>query len=156
MTVREACDLVLTASAHATGAHHAEIDRVSVYVLKMGQPARIVELAQRMIRLAGFEPGRDIEIAFTGIRKGERLNELMFTADEPVVDIGVEGVTAARTFVVERSRMVRWLDSFKDAVDKGDRALADRVFAEAIPSFRKAGRDGHTNIVELAAARAQT
>ena len=156
MTVREACDLVLTASAHATGDHHAETDRVSVYVLKMGQPARIVELAQRMIRLAGFEPGRDIEITFTGVRKGERLNELMFTADEPVVDIGVEGVTAARTFVVERPRMARWLESLKDAVEKGDRAAADRIFAEAIPSFRKIARDVPTNIVDLATARAQT
>ena len=156
MTVREACDLVLTASAHAAGDRQAELDRVSVYVLKMGQPARIVELAQRMIRLAGFEPGRDIEITFTGVRKGERLNELMFTADEPVVDIGVDGVTAARTFVVERPRMARWLDGLKDAVDKGDRAAADRIFAEAIPSFRKLVRDAPTNIVDLAAARAQT
>ena len=72
MTVREACDLVLTASAHALGARQASAERASVYVLKMGQPARIVDLAKRMIRIAGYEPDRDIEIMFTGIRKGER------------------------------------------------------------------------------------
>ncbi len=155
MTVREACDLVLTASAHATGVDTGDVGRVSVYVLKMGQPARIVELAQRMIRLAGFEPGRDIEIAFTGVRKGERLNEYMFTADEPVVDIGVDGVTAARTFQVERARMTRWLDGLKEATEAGDRAAADRIFADAIPSFRKILHEPPTNIVDLAAARAQ-
>ena len=156
MTVREACDLVLTASAHATGVDTGDVGRVSVYVLKMGQPARIVELAQRMIRLAGFEPGRDIEIAFTGVRKGERLNEYMFTADEPVVDIGVDGVTAARTFQVERGRMNRWLDDLKEAVEAADRAAADRIFADAIPSFRKILHEPPTNIVDLAAARAQS
>ena len=46
---------------------------MSVYVLNMGQPVRIVELAERMIRLSGLEPGRDIEIEFTGVRPGERL-----------------------------------------------------------------------------------
>ncbi len=154
MTVREACDLVLTASAHAVGEHHGIADRVSVYVLKMGQPARIVELAQRMIRLAGFEPGRDIDIVFTGMRRGERLNEYMFTAEEPAVDIGVEGVTAARTFVVDRSRMMRWLEDLENAVAAGERAAADRVFADAIPSFRKVARDAATNIIDIAAARA--
>src|SRR5690606_10471001 len=64
MTIREACDLVLTASSHALGAERSD---VSVYVLNMGQPVRIFDLAERMIRLSGLEPGVDIEIAFTGM-----------------------------------------------------------------------------------------
>src|SRR5947209_8579968 len=65
ITIREACDLVVTAASHALGPQQSD---VSVYVLNMGQPVRIVDLAERMVRLSGFEPGRDIEITFTGIR----------------------------------------------------------------------------------------
>ena len=70
MTTREAADLVLTSASHADGNGCAPSgdrpdtdERASVYVLKMGQPVRIYELAERMIRLAGFEPGADIDIA---------------------------------------------------------------------------------------------
>ncbi len=155
MTVREACDLVLTASAHALGRKTANAERASVYVLKMGQPARIVDLATRMIRMAGFEPGRDMEIVFTGVRKGERLNEYLFTGDEPMLDIGVDGVTAARTVGYDRARITRWLETFAAAIASGSRADADRVFAEAIPSFAKLLKDRAGGVVvDLNAARA--
>ena len=80
MTIREACDLVLTAATHALTPARPD---VSVYVLNMGQPVKIVELAERMIRLSGLEPGIDIEIVFTGMRPGERLNEILFASEEP-------------------------------------------------------------------------
>ena len=83
MTIREACDLVLTAATHAR-ASHAEAERAAVYVLKMGQPMRIMDMAERMIRLAGFEPGEDIEIVVSGVRPGERLHEILFAHDEPM------------------------------------------------------------------------
>ena len=154
MTVREACDLVLTASAHALGGPQAGAERASVYVLKMGQPARIVDLAKRMIRIAGYEPGRDMEIVFTGIRKGERLNEYLFAADEPAVDIGVDGVTAAHTLGFDRGRVARWLDVLAGAVASGSRMEADRIFAEAIPAFHKAPKESPGgNVVELIPAR---
>ena len=156
MTIREACDLVLTASRHAASPDIGDSERASVYVLKMGQPARIVDLAQRMIRLAGFEPGREIDIEFTGVRQGERLNESLFTAEEPVINIGVDGVMAALTATVDRTRMTRWLDALRAAVAEDDRDAATRVFAEAIPSFRKLGSDKRpTNVVSLPASRAQ-
>src|SRR5207302_185077 len=62
MTIREACDLVLTAATHALTPARPD---VSVYVLNMGQPVKIVELAERIIRLSGLEPGIDIEVVFT-------------------------------------------------------------------------------------------
>ena len=156
MTVREACDLVLTASAHALGGRHVGAERASVYVLKMGQPARIVDLAKRMIRMAGYEPDRDIEIVFTGIRKGERLNEYLFAGDEPAVDIGVDGVTAARTIGFDRARIRGWLETLSGAVAFSNRAEADRVFAEAIPSFGKMlNETPGGNVVELSAVRPQ-
>ena len=134
----------------------ASADRASVYVLKMGQPARIVDLATRMIRMAGFEPGRDMEIVFTGIRRGERLNEYLFTGDEPVVDIGVAGVTAARAAGYERARVTRWLETLAGAVATQDRAEADRVFAEAIPSFARLVKEKAGGVVvDLQTARQQ-
>ena len=140
MTVREASDLVLTASAHAAVPEVSGPERASVYVLKMGQPARIVDLAYRMIRLAGFEPKVDIDVVFSGTRKGERLNEILFSVDEANVDIGVDGVTAAQTVLYERPRLRKWLDDLEHAVAAHDRGEAERVFIEAIPSFRKAAR----------------
>src|SRR6202041_3730940 len=86
MTIREACDLVITAAAHALATVRPD---VSVYVLNMGQPVKIVELAERMIRLSGLQPGHDIDIVFTGMRPGERLNEILFATEEPTVEIGV-------------------------------------------------------------------
>src|SRR3954454_20653703 len=68
MTIREACDLVMTAATHALSPVRPD---VSVYVLNMGQPVKIVDLAERMIRLSGLQPGHDIEIVFTGMRPGE-------------------------------------------------------------------------------------
>ncbi len=80
MTIREACDLVVTAASHALGPARSD---TSVYVLNMGQPIKIVDLAERLIRLSGLEPGRDVDIVFTGIRPGERLNEILFAREEP-------------------------------------------------------------------------
>jgi len=67
MTIPEAAHLVLQASAMSTGGEN--------YILDMGQPVRIVDLAEDLIRLSGLEPGKDIEIVFTGIRPGEKLTE---------------------------------------------------------------------------------
>ena len=96
-----------------------------------------------------------MEIVFTGVRKGERLNEYLFTGDEPMLDIGVDGVTAARTVGYDRARITRWLETFAAAIASGSRADADRVFAEAIPSFAKLLKDRAGGVVvDLQAARA--
>jgi len=63
---------VITAATHAMG---VERSHVSVYVLNMGQPVKIVDLAERMIRLSGLQPGHDVEVVFTGMRPGERQHE---------------------------------------------------------------------------------
>ena len=144
MTVREACDLVLTAASHADGEARAaggQDQRAAVYVLKMGQPVKIRELAERMIRLAGFEPGEDIEIAVTGARPGERLNEILFAREEPRVSLeGIDGVMAARPIFADRTELEGWIARLREAVARGDRAAAEAVFEEAIPDFRERGR----------------
>src|SRR5829696_1898243 len=140
MTTREAADLVLTAASHAdhegrlaSGSNGAE--RASVFVLKMGQPVRIYELAERMIRLAGFEPGEEIEIAVTGARPGERLNEILFAREEPRAEIGIDGVMAAQPVSADMSHIEGWLRAFERALATNDRAAVERVFEEAIPEF---------------------
>ncbi len=139
MTVREASDLVLTAASHADaeGRGATGEQRAAVYVLKMGQPVRIRELAERMIRLAGFEPGEDIEIQVTGARPGERLNEILFAKEEPRVQLdGIDGVMAAKPVFADRTVLEGWIERLRAAVEAGDRAAAEAVFEEAIPDFR--------------------
>jgi FlaA1/EpsC-like NDP-sugar epimerase len=76
MTIPEAAQLVVEAGGIGEGG--------DIFVLDMGEPVRIVDLAHQMIRLAGKEPGRDIQIEFTGIRPGEKLQEDLFEPDEAV------------------------------------------------------------------------
>lgn len=141
MTVGEAADLVLTSALHAREAEAAV--RASTYVLKMGQPVRILDLAERMVRLSGFEPDVDIEIAFTGIRPGERLNEILFAKDEKRVDIGEEGILAAQTNSASLEAIMAWRRRLDEALERHDRPAASAVFAEAIPTFRQdRRRDG--------------
>ncbi len=143
MTVREAADLVLTAASHADGEARAEGgERAAVYVLKMGQPVRICDLAERMIRLAGFEPGTDIEVAVTGARPGERMNEILFAREEPRVTLaGIDGVMAAKPIFADRAVLDTWIARLAEAVAREDRAAAEAVFEEAIPDFAHRGRE---------------
>jgi O-antigen biosynthesis protein WbqV len=133
MTIREACDLVVTAASHALSPQRSD---VSVYVLNMGQPVKIVDLAERMIRLSGLEPGRDIEIAFTGMRPGERLNEILFARDEPVADIGVEGVVAAEPPRPSVETMRAWLAELERSLAHGPNDTIYAVLRSAVPDFR--------------------
>jgi FlaA1/EpsC-like NDP-sugar epimerase len=134
MTIREACDLVVTAASHASASQRSD---VSVYVLNMGQPVRIVDLAERMIRLSGLEPGKDVEIVFTGIRPGERLNEILFAANEPAADIGIPGIVAARPVSPALETLRAWLATLEQALRRNDRDAIYRALQDAVPGFRK-------------------
>jgi FlaA1/EpsC-like NDP-sugar epimerase len=135
MTIREACDLVVRAASHALSRERAD---VSVYVLNMGQPVKIVDLAERMIRLAGLEPGRDVDIVFTGARPGERMQEVLFAQGEPTVDIGVEGVVAARPAQPSLEAMRGWLATLDQSLAREEREAIYRVLRDALPDFRGA------------------
>src|ERR1700681_1432386 len=132
MTIREACDLVITAAAHALAPERPD---VSVYVLNMGPPVKIVELAERMIRLSGLEPGHDIEIVFTGMRPGERLNEILFANEEPAVEIGVAGIMAAKPNEPPMQSLRKWIATLEQAIARDDRATIKAVLKDAIPEF---------------------
>lgn len=139
MTMREACDLVLTSASHA----HDDSERTaSVYVLDMGQPVRILDLAERLIRLSGLEPESDIAIEFTGIRPGERLHEAIFATDEDVKDIGVEGVSAALGLAPPLQLLDQTMQNLHDALEREDRhgalQLLQTLSADAAVSPRRA------------------
>jgi O-antigen biosynthesis protein WbqV len=135
MTIREACDLVVTAASHALGRERSD---VAVYVLNMGQPVKIVDLAERMIRLAGLEPGRDIDIVFTGVRPGERMREMLFARGEPTVEIGFDGVVAARPAQPSIEAMGRWLAMLEQGLAREEREAIFRVLRDAVPDFEGA------------------
>jgi FlaA1/EpsC-like NDP-sugar epimerase len=132
MTIREACDLVITAATHALGAVRSD---VSVYVLNMGQPVKIVDLAERMIRLSGLQPGYDIEIVFTGMRPGERLHEILFASEEPTRDIGVAGIMAAQPNEPPMQTLRKWIAALEQAIACDDRATIRTVLKDAVPEF---------------------
>ncbi|HEY5126039.1 MAG TPA: SDR family NAD(P)-dependent oxidoreductase, partial [Bradyrhizobium sp.] len=132
MTIREACDLVLTAATHALAPVRPD---VSVYVLNMGQPVKIVDLAERMIRLSGLQPGHDIDIVFTGMRPGERLNEILFASEEPTIEIGVAGVMAAKPNEPPMQALRKWIAALEQAIVRDDRATIRAVLQDAVPEF---------------------
>jgi O-antigen biosynthesis protein WbqV len=132
MTIREACDLVVTAASHALEQTQAD---VAVYVLNMGQPVKIVELAERLIRLSGLEPGRDIDITFTGIRPGERLQEILFAREEPTAPIGIEGIVAAKPVSPSLDAMRGWLAALEQGLGREDRSVIFGVLHDAVPDF---------------------
>jgi O-antigen biosynthesis protein WbqV len=133
MTIREACDLVVTAASHALGPTRSD---VAVYVLNMGQPVRIIDLAERMIRLSGLEPGHDIDITLIGMRPGERLQEILFAHEEPSVPIGIEGIVAARAKGAPLAVMRGWLAALEQGIAREDRTVIYSVLRDAVPDFR--------------------
>jgi O-antigen biosynthesis protein WbqV len=133
MTIREACDLVITAASHALGPGSSD---VSVYLLNMGQPVKIVDLAERIIRLSGLEPGRDIQIAFTGIRPGERLHEILFARDEETNEIGIPGIVATKPVQPSLEAIRGWVTTLEQGLARNERAVIYNVLRDAVPEFR--------------------
>jgi O-antigen biosynthesis protein WbqV len=133
MTIREACDLVVTAASHGLGPDSGD---VSVYVLNMGQPVKIVDLAERVIRLSGLEPGRDIQITFTGIRPGERLHEILFAREEETTDVGIPGIVATKPVQPSLEAIRGWVATLEQGLARNERAVIYNVLRDAVPEFR--------------------
>jgi FlaA1/EpsC-like NDP-sugar epimerase len=88
MSIPESCQLILQAGALGAGGE--------VFILEMGTPVRIADMARDLIRLSGKEPGRDIEIVYTGLRPGEKLYEELITEGEGIVGTEHEGIMVLR------------------------------------------------------------
>ena len=135
MTVREAVELVLQASAH--GVAHPEA-RGQIFVLDMGKPAKIVDVARQMIRLAGLRPDLDVKLEFTGLRPGEKLYEELFDDNEDRLPAAVEGVLVARSLSINLEVLRRAFDELAAIAQREDQEALERQIALVLPSFRQA------------------
>ncbi|HYC03783.1 MAG TPA: nucleoside-diphosphate sugar epimerase/dehydratase [Azospirillaceae bacterium] len=138
MTVREAVELVLQASAHGMQVK-GESERGRLFVLDMGQPVKIVDLARQMIRLAGLSPDKDIKIVFTGLRPGEKLFEEMFDVAEPPERTEAEGVLIASPRSVDLAILRRSLDELEAAAHAGDEGRVVGLLQHIVPEYTRAG-----------------
>lgn len=133
MTVREAVELVIEAAAAGHAAHEGKL-----FVLDMGAPVRIVDLARQMIRLAGLRPDQDVPIAFTGIRPGEKLYEELFHGGEPLAPSGLPGIFVAAPRTQDKSALADGIAAVARAAATGnDRAVRDAL-RHLVPEYRPA------------------
>jgi FlaA1/EpsC-like NDP-sugar epimerase len=126
MTIPEACRLVLEAAAMGKGGE--------IYVFDMGQPVRIADLADKMIRLSGKEPGIDIDVAYTGLRPGEKLYEELLTATENVLPTHHPRILIGKVAPVDADEMERRADEL--LAMKGE-AIVPRL-RDLIPEYTPA------------------
>jgi len=119
MTIPEAVRLVLQAGAMGEGGE--------VFVLDMGQPMKIIDLARDMIRLSGFEPDRDIAIEVTGIRPGEKLHEKLFNDGEEVQTTAHPKILRAVRVPIPFARLQKALGALQVALREGDLQSAQRL-----------------------------
>ncbi len=138
MTVREAVGLVLQASVIGSGAgtDAATADHEGgIFVLDMGPPVKIVDLARQMIRLAGLRPGEDVEIRFTGLRPGEKLYEELFHGKEPPAPTGFPGLLMAMPRTADPAIVGRAIEEIAAACRGGQPRLALALLGRLIPEF---------------------
>ena len=135
MTIPEAVQLVLQAAALPEA-------RGRISMLDMGEPVRIVELAENMIRLSGLEPYRDVPIVFTGLRPGEKLREELMSEVEETIPTKVQKIRIVQTDEPEGRAVEAGLDRLLAAAEIGRRAdllLAIRALVpECVPPLREA------------------
>lgn len=137
MTVEEASSLVLQAAA--IGAETRGTLSGGQFVLDMGDPVRIIELAEAMIRMKGKEPWRDIAIIETGLRPGERLHEELFHSFERVENTSVEGVLVASDPVEPPENLRTLIDHVLDAARKDKETAALSWLQRILPDFKSRG-----------------
>ncbi|WP_164776751.1 MULTISPECIES: nucleoside-diphosphate sugar epimerase/dehydratase [unclassified Mesorhizobium] len=122
MTVAEAVDLVIMSAADAASRQSG--DDYAVYMLDMGKPVPILEVAETMIRLSGKSPYKDVAIRFTGIRPGEKLHETLHGEDEELVELGISKIFGLSTDVVEWSDVQVALTALQQSAKNQDKAAA--------------------------------
>ncbi len=108
MTIPEAVSLVLQAGAYAKGGE--------IFVLDMGEPVKIMELAQNLIKLSGFRVGEDIEIKITGLRPGEKLYEEMLMAEEGMKDTANKMIHIGQPIQIDEEKFMKQLEELKEYV----------------------------------------
>jgi FlaA1/EpsC-like NDP-sugar epimerase len=145
MTIPEACQLILQASA--IGSQQA------IYTLDMGEPVSIRLLAEQMIRLAGKQPGRDIAIVYTGLRPGEKLHETLFHADERYRPTSHPKILQAAPRQIPVDVIASSLVRMREASIRYDLDALATMLRESVPEFVPAatGGDSHAHAATVVA-----
>jgi len=140
MTIPEASQMILQAGAMGEGGE--------IFILKMGTPVRIVDMARDLIRLSGKEPDVDIQIVFTGLRPGEKLYEELITVGEDILPTGHKKVMVlrsesyfqgAKTPGEARENLYRQIDELVQIADRHDAPGIKRKLHEIVPEYTAMG-----------------
>ena len=149
MTIPEAVQLVIQAGAIG--------GRGQVYVLDMGEPVRIVDLAETMIRLSGKEPGRDIAVELVGARPGEKLHEELWSGDETVTPSAHEAILLVTRPPIDPEWLDAELDDLGRLVEAGEALeLVDRLNALVAQPHRTGARAADRAGAAIAAPASET
>ncbi len=142
MTIPEAVQLVIEATGIADGG--------DIFVLDMGDPVRIMDLAENMIRLSGREPGRDIAVEVVGIRPGEKLHEELFNLDEHVQPTRYGRILRATRPPLDPAAIRIGLELLRERVDEGDTTGAADVLWRTLTARRDAAAEPepHTTTID--------
>ncbi len=126
MTIPEACRLVIQAGAIAEGGE--------IFILDMGEPIRIVDLARNLIRLSGFEPDKDISIAYTGLRPGEKLFEELLLNVETAASTRIDKIFVEKSNPQGYREILKCLKILKKAVKESDQETVSAL-KRVVPEF---------------------
>lgn len=129
MTIPEAAQLVLQAGAYAEGGE--------IFVLDMGKPVKIYDLACNLIRLSGFEPERDIKIEVTGLRPGEKLYEELLMAEEGLGTTRHEKIFVGRPAFFDIEVLKRRFNELRFLLELGDKEEIIYKIEEIVPTYRR-------------------
>ena len=127
MTIPEASQLILQAGAMGEGGE--------IFILDMGSPIKILDLARDLIRLSGFEPDEDIEIKFIGLRPGEKLYEELITEGEGIFPTSHEKISVLRKPPCDFNWLKAKIDELTVLAEKQDAAGIKRKFKEILPEY---------------------
>lgn len=127
MTIPEAVQLVLQAGAMAKGGE--------IFILDMGEPIKIVDLANNLIRLSGFEPGVDIKIEYSGLRAGEKLYEELLMSEEGLTKTANSKIFIGKPVEFDSKKVMYHLEMLKKIVDNEDVELIDSVMRAFVTTY---------------------
>jgi len=127
MTIPEAGQLVLQAATMGKGGE--------IFVLDMGEPVKIVDLAKELITLSGFRPGDDIEMVFTGPRPGEKLFEELRIEGEDMQRTGHPKISIWRNIPMDRNRLCTGITTLLDLAQRQEQAELARKIKELVPEY---------------------
>jgi O-antigen biosynthesis protein WbqV len=132
MTIPEASELVLQAAAFSVDNSN---QRGRIYVLDMGDPVKITDLAKILISLAGLRPEKDIAVSFTGLRPGEKLFEELFESDEENLPSGADGVIVATANLMALDRISHLVTELEASTARGDGPRSIACLSEIVPTL---------------------